>query len=202
MEVGVCQWCCWHSLYISVISANHVAMYVIKIISIIHYIRNWQPLLFQSLTVGIPVLLPVLQGPLCCERVTSQPDRFSDLSVSFPEIEIPVTLKSMLDLYFSPEDLETKIDCEYCDMSSTKLLNLCNCWQFTWRDLVLRRKAKNRKRSPIMFLSHSVDWLWRMRHILYPASSLTMEEQWRADTTLHIASIEVTYLGITMMTLR
>ena len=96
-----------------------------------------------------------------CERVTSQPDRFSDLSLSFPEIEIPVMLKSMLDLYFSPEDLETKIECEFCEMrtEATEFYKIVPPQLLTihQKRFIFENKAKNRKRSPIMLLSHSVD---------------------------------------------
>ena len=104
----------------------------------------------------------------------------------------------MLDFYFSPEDLESKYKCVDCDekVDATKFYKIAEPPRLL--TIQLKRFSFKRKGSKN---ESQVDFPLTGL-ILSTASSLTAEELSAMDTTLRIASITITYLGITLMMIK
>ena len=96
-----------------------------------------------------------------CKSVKSKLQRFSDLSLPFPDFP-ELTLKNLLDFEFSPEDLEAKVECEDCDTRTecTKFSKIVELPRVL--TIHLKRFSFNRKSQKI---SH---------HVSFPLSGLTV----------------------------
>ena len=94
------------------------------------------------------------------------------MSLPFPDIKIHLTLKKMLDFYFSPEDLESKYKCVDCDekVDATKFYKIAEPPRLL--TIQLKRFSFKRKGSKN---ESQVDFPLTGL-ILSTASSLTAEE--------------------------
>ena len=96
-----------------------------------------------------------------CNKLKSKVEPFSELSLPFPEITDEYSLKTLLDSYFSPEDLESKYECQNCDIRTKASQFYRVAEQPRLLTLHLKRFSFNKKSKKIF------------HHVMFPLRGLT-----------------------------